>query len=696
MSQLPPCRVLGVMTLLLLLVVGNAAAQPYTLRSSDSITGTGSQEQGHYVAMSGTGLVSVSLPGSAPGVGPLVAIAPAPGMPTVQTYLTLPPPCFAWSYLQPSVSSSGNMLGVMCVDASINWLAVIYRSSNLAAPFAILAGVLPSLSNDGSTLAIASFPGNTVTVYKLTSGTYSIEQIITASFGTIQTMSIAPDASAIVFSDQASSTAFYGWDSSTSQFLSVPTTPLGVGCVSLASSSKSAAGITAIACAALSDTTVYALLNSMGFMSLSTQSTIGSGATGVSITPDGSTVAVANLLSGVTTTNSASSGAMIASIAEGAYSVALSADAATVLLGDYIFGSNAGRAVWYDSSVPPVITMHPADVSVSTPATATFTAAATGYATVQWYFTGSVTRRGALASTLIVGATSPSYTTNPTTLAFNGNTYSATFTSAAGMSTSTLIGTLTVTLGSSGSASGDPHVVGFDGRKYELVGERHGVYNLVTDTCLQLNVRLGNVKATNHLDLPGLFMLEAGIKFDNHSLVVDAGSFDRQGMALLDGKPMQPPSSPSMGEAELVWFESPMVGDRFGLPHLEHVTGVVTVLVGHQYQVEVFFAESGLEPSSHRPQTPLRRRFLDVRVTVLTADAAPHGILGQSAAGRVNKRRDASASSSSAQQSSDFEIEGSIGDYRVRDDALLGDSFAFNLFVDRSTTTNSANSTNAI
>ena len=74
-----------------------------------------------------------------------------------------------------------------------------------------------------------------------------------------------------------------------------------------------------------------------------------------------------------------------------------------------------------------------------------------------------------------------------------------------------------------------------------------------------------------------------------------------------------------------------------------------------------------------------------MRVTMLKSDAAPHGILGQSAPRSVNKRRHTSSTSlSTREERGEFEIEGSIGDYRVRDDSLLGDSFAFNMFVDRS------------
>jgi len=139
------------------------------------------------------------------------------------------------------------------------------------------------------------------------------------------------------------------------------------------------------------------------------------------------------------------------------------------------------------------------------------------------------------------------------------------------------------------------------------------------------------------------------------------------------------------------WLDPPSVGDQFGLPHLEHIAGVVTVEIADQYRVEVFFAESGISSLSHRLVVPFPRRFLDVRATMLKPDAAPHGILGQSAPRSLSKRRHTSATAARGE----FEIEGSIGDYRVRDDSVFGDSFAFNMFVDP-TAASSRNITSAI
>ena len=690
------------LVVVLLAVVGDTASPTYTLRTTDQILGGSHSQQGNIVAMSGNGLVSLSLSGF--GFDPpVLAVAASPGAMTTQTMLNVVPlPCQHWSALQVALSLDGATGGLTCTDATgtnyVVFLSLLTPSIEQLLTFS--NSLYSALSADGSVLAISDDSGHVV-VYKMAAmGGYSLVQTITTGF-VVAAIAMAPDASALAVSDQNLQTVIYGWDSGAGQFVAAPMMPLSVGCYALAASSQSAAGATTITCALdnAPGGSVYSLLNVMGTLSLTLQSTIGSSyLNAVPITPDGSVLAAIDGSS--TTLYSVATGAVIATIAEGGNSLAISSDAATVLVGDPGFNSGAGRAVWYDSNVAPTITLQPVSLSVTVGSTATFTAAATGYSTVQWSFTGSSTRRRAALGGMISGATSPSFTTNPTSLAFSGNTYSATFTSAAGLSATTSAATLTVLTGSgggsggsggsgggsSGSASGDPHVMGFDGQKYELVGERHGVYNLVTDTSLQLNVRLGKVRATSHLDLPGLFMLEAGIKFDNHSVLVDAGSFDRQGTALLDGKPLRARwpderASPTETLASIEWLDPPSVGDRFGLPHLEHIAGVVTIEIADQYRVEVFFAESGISSLSHQLVTPFPRRFLDVRVTMLKTDAAPHGILGQSAPRSLNKRRRHTLTRDTQDE---FEIEGAIDDYRVHGDSLLGDSFAFNLFTNRS------------
>jgi len=443
-------RCIVALMMMLALLVGDAAAQSYTLRASASIVGTAAnQAQGWVVAMSGNGLVSLSVSSSA-STGPVLAVASSPAATTTKTSLSLPFTCTYWNRIG-SVSLSGNMFAVACTVPPSTSSVVVYQTSSPSTPFPLISNAFFSaLSEDGSTLAVAPTGLSTVTIYKLSMGSYSLVQtIITGSPFRIGALAIAPDASALAISlSQVSGpgrqTFFYGWV--TNQF--VAATSLSVRC-SLAVSSQSSSGATTIACAAGS-VSLYSLVNTMGSLSFTTQATISGSYAGAAITPDGSTVA----LSGTSSTiiASATTGSTIATISEGGASVAISSDAATVFLGDNTFNSFAGRAVWYDSNVAPTITLQPVSVSKTAPSSATFTAAATGYVAVQWSFTGSVTRRrSVLGATPIPGATSTSFTTSATTLAFNGNTYSATFTSAAGVSTTTSAATLTVSGGSSGS-----------------------------------------------------------------------------------------------------------------------------------------------------------------------------------------------------------------------------------------------------
>jgi len=678
--------------MMLALLVGDAAAVSYTLRMTDSIVGTASfQFEGSFVAMSGNGLVSLSVGGT-----PVLAVASSPGATTARPSIALPPLCNAWLSAPPSVSLSGNMFAVGCRDSSATGHVAVYQTSNPSTPIADFPNLAPgpfvllALSEDGATVAVAtstsSAPGSTnrkVSIYKLSMGSYTLTQTITPGFS-ISAITLAPDASALAVSDTFSQTSIYGWDSSTSQFVVAPSMPLSVACQSLAASSQSSSGATTITCASSSSSPIYSLVNSMGSLSLSTPIMISGSYTAAAITPDGSTVALSG--SSSTTIASATSGSTIATISEGAASAAISSDAAAVFLGDPIFGSNfKGRAVWYDSTVAPTVTLQPMSVSVSLGATATFTAAATGYVAVQWSFTGSVTRRrSVLGATPIPGATSTSFTTNPTTLAFNGNTYSATFTSAAGVSTTTSAAMLTVTGGSSGSASGDPHLVGFDGQQYDFVGEVGSVYNFLTDSEVQFNALLGSVRATEHLNLPGEFITAIGIKFRNHSVVIDGGSHRRAGSVTIDHRPADQQNHHAVlmvdGElrVEREVFVDAMSGEDFGLPDAkQRIVGRVIVTTP-SYSFSIFMVEEGFDEVDKIWHTPFPRRYLDLSVRLERADiATPHGVLGQS----LHAMRDRKERGVPIGEAGSFSIEGRTEDYRVGGaESLLGDSFAFNRF----------------
>jgi hypothetical protein len=108
--------------------------------------------------------------------------------------------------------------------------------------------------------------------------------------------------------------------------------------------------------------------------------------------------------------------------------------------------------------VAPSITTQPANASVTAPAQATFTVVAAGTAPLsyQWWRNGST----------IPGATSASYTLNPTAVADNGSTFLVVVSNSAGDATSS-VATLTVVEGSGGSAAIDAHFEGgTDGFSY--------------------------------------------------------------------------------------------------------------------------------------------------------------------------------------------------------------------------------------
>ncbi|MGH7142989.1 MAG: DNRLRE domain-containing protein [Planctomycetota bacterium] len=95
--------------------------------------------------------------------------------------------------------------------------------------------------------------------------------------------------------------------------------------------------------------------------------------------------------------------------------------------------SNTVTLTVTSSGSAPVITTQPSNVTVTAPATATFSVVATGATSYQWYRNG----------TLIGGATSASYTTPATTTADSGSTFKVDCINSSGTTTSSTV-TLTV------------------------------------------------------------------------------------------------------------------------------------------------------------------------------------------------------------------------------------------------------------
>ena len=125
---------------------------------------------------------------------------------------------------------------------------------------------------------------------------------------------------------------------------------------------------------------------------------------------------------------SAIPGATSASFTTAAATAAMNGGSYTVTATNASGSATSSAAILTVNAVGPAITGQPASATVTAPATATFTVAATGTPapTYQWY----------LGGTAIAGATSASYTTAATTLAMNGGSYTVTATNALGSVTS--------------------------------------------------------------------------------------------------------------------------------------------------------------------------------------------------------------------------------------------------------------------
>jgi len=121
--------------------------------------------------------------------------------------------------------------------------------------------------------------------------------------------------------------------------------------------------------------------------------------------------------------------------------------------------SNGATLTVNPTPLPPSITLQPVDVTVLAPATATFTATASGVPspTVQW----QQSIDAGVTWTNINGATNPSFTTPATVLADSGKRFRAVFTNGAGFVNSNGA-VLTVTAGVVAAGLGSPWDVAVD------------------------------------------------------------------------------------------------------------------------------------------------------------------------------------------------------------------------------------------
>lgn len=222
--------------------------------------------------------------------------------------------------------------------------------------------------------------------------------------------------------------------------------------------------------------------------------------------------------------------------------ISISQDGNLIFVGAPNFPNEDGAGLATVFVLPPTIVSQPVPQTTTVGSSVTFSSSASSSIfAVQWFVDtsgGSAPvsgKRQATAFAPIAGATSLSLLINPTTAIMNGNVYRAVY-SLAGVSTTTNSASLTLTLAVAGgtgsgsaaasgsppsaSASGDPHIVGADGRSFSFEGQVGAVYNLVSSSAMQVNMQLGQVRGNKLQALPGKWMVKVGVVLSSHQTIV--------------------------------------------------------------------------------------------------------------------------------------------------------------------------------
>jgi len=361
---------------------------------------------------------------------------------------------------------------------------------------------------------------------------------------------------------------------------------------------------------------------------------------------------------------------------------------------------------------PASFTTQPSPQTVTVGSSATFTsaisAAATGLYAVQWSVDTSgggaplSKKRGTFSP--IAGATSPTFTINPTVAVQNGNVYQASY-SLAGVSANSNSALLTLTLAA--SASGDPHVSVDGGRSFEFEGKLGSVYNLVSSSAVQVNMQLGKVRANRIQWGPGEWMVKVGIVLSSgQTLVIDttnasmnqtlnAAAFE----LLIDGRRELLTESRNVSLAPVFVREQcrlqrvsleqqqywPRVAaSTLGVASSDPIAARLRLVLESHLEVQVLVVEYGYSSLRGRWLSDVPRRWLDVKVLDLssgdsTCEAAAasrppplSGVLGQALSTSNGSARNSMRSVSDMRNDNEAWIKELEHQHRVDKDDLLG------------------------
>jgi hypothetical protein len=198
------------------------------------------------------------------------------------------------------------------------------------------------------------------------------------------------------------------------------------------------------------------------------------------------------------------------------------------------------------------------------------------------------------------------------------------------------------------SIQGDPHFVGFDGRKFDFHGEANSVFNIISDENMQLNALF---VASDRVKKTKTYLGSLGLTVGENQLYV---ACDRE-----------------KGE-RIMKFNGEDLRTNEVLPLDEEGT----VMLGEDGKVTIdlvnFFLKVRFSSSAHSSC------HINLRASYKPSDdaALPHGILGQTA----NKNRIIDDVSEPG-MNGEGAIEGQWRDYIIASGDLFGSDFKFNRFV---------------
>lgn len=201
--------------------------------------------------------------------------------------------------------------------------------------------------------------------------------------------------------------------------------------------------------------------------------------------------------------------------------------------------------------------------------------------------------------------------------------------------------------------TGDPHIIGFNGQKFDFHGKANHVFNLVSDEYVQINslfleadLRPRKVFKT--------YVGALGFKAGSDRLLVECDRDNARHIALLNGKPITPKIVHELG-----------YGSVYSTNDLK-----LKINIG-DYFFKVKFSSSN-HSSCH---INFRSKFNgDAAVVSQNIESRPHGVLGQTIGKKVIK-----IDQKKVMQGEGI-IDGVWTEYQIVGDDIFGDDFKYNRY----------------